>query len=160
MMYYPVSIEHSNVNVSNTSCNSSNCASSTAVSGVYSGGFNLNPLNEKSVYIDVKKLFKHHNIPGTFVYINEKGKVCQVSIKEVMFCNPATIVFWDDDTKTVVRCGKDNVYDPEAGLLWAIAEKLYGNEPKETMRAWVPQDKDYKSSFRMKLKDVRKLFRK
>lgn len=38
---------------------------------------------------------------------------------------PATIVFWRDGTKTVVKC-HDEDYDPEKGLAMALARKLWG----------------------------------
>lgn len=48
------------------------------------------------------------------------------AIKEVKFEEPATIVFWEDGTKTVVRAqGED--YDPEKGLAMAISRKALGN---------------------------------
>lgn len=48
-------------------------------------------------------------------------------IKNVIFNEPATIVFWTDDTKTVVKC-QNETYDPEKGLAMAIAKKALGNE--------------------------------
>ncbi len=36
--------------------------------------------------------------------------------KEIIFNNPATIVFWADGTKTVVKCGKNDIFDPEKGI--------------------------------------------
>ena len=49
-------------------------------------------------------------------------------IKDVIFNDPATIVFWSDNTKTVVKAQDDDVYDPEKGLAMAIAKKAFGNE--------------------------------
>lgn len=49
-------------------------------------------------------------------------------IKDVRFNGPATIVFWSDDTKTVVKCGEDDVFDPEKGIAMAIARKALGNK--------------------------------
>ena len=48
-------------------------------------------------------------------------------IKNVIFSNPATIVFWEDGTKTVVKC-QDEEFDPEKGLAMAISRKALGNE--------------------------------
>jgi len=48
-------------------------------------------------------------------------------IKDVIFNAPATIVFWNDDTKTVVKCGEGEKYDPEKGLALCIAKKALGN---------------------------------
>lgn len=38
----------------------------------------------------------------------------------------ATIVFWDDHTKTVVKCCEDDYYSFSAAVLWAIAKKEFG----------------------------------
>lgn len=48
-------------------------------------------------------------------------------IKKVIFNDPATIVFWSDGTKTVVKC-HDEVFDPEKGLAMAISKKALGNQ--------------------------------
>lgn len=48
-------------------------------------------------------------------------------IKEVMFNGTATIVFWADDTKTVVKAVGE-AFDPEKGLAMAIAKKALGNK--------------------------------
>lgn len=48
-------------------------------------------------------------------------------IDRVIFNGPATIVFWADGTKTVVKCKEDEVFDEEKGLAMAVCKKLYGN---------------------------------
>lgn len=49
-------------------------------------------------------------------------------IKKVIFNNPATIIFWADGTKTVVKCQEGDTYDPEKGMAMAIAKKALGNQ--------------------------------
>ena len=49
-------------------------------------------------------------------------------IVDVIFNPPATIVKWSDGTKTVVKCGEHDVYDPEKGLAMAIVKKTMGNQ--------------------------------
>lgn len=48
-------------------------------------------------------------------------------IKDVMFNGMATIVFWADNTKTVVKAIGET-FDPEKGLAMAIAKKALGNK--------------------------------
>lgn len=60
--------------------------------------------------------------PAKFEF-REKG----LGIERVLFNNPATIVFWTDGTKTVVKCRKGDVWDAEKGLAMACAKKLMGN---------------------------------
>ena len=49
-------------------------------------------------------------------------------IEKVIFSKPATIVFWTDGTKTVVKAGKKEKFDKEKGLAMAIAKKFFGNK--------------------------------
>lgn len=51
----------------------------------------------------------------------------KMKIENVIFNDPATIVFWRDGSKTVVKA-IDEPFDPEKGLAMAIAKKAYGNE--------------------------------
>ena len=52
----------------------------------------------------------------------------KLEILRVVFNGPATIVFWSDKTKTVVKCGKRDKFDPEKGLAMAIVKKMFGNK--------------------------------
>ena len=60
-------------------------------------------------------------------------------IKDVIFNPPATIVFWADNTKTVVKCQEGDDFDPEKGLTMAITKKLFGNKGNycEEIKKWV-----------------------
>ena len=49
-------------------------------------------------------------------------------IKDVIFNDPATIVFWKDGSKTVVKCKGKDTFDPEKGLAMAIVKKVFGNK--------------------------------
>lgn len=48
-------------------------------------------------------------------------------ISKVVFNDPATIVFWADGTKTVVKA-VDEPFDKEKGLTMAICKKIFGNK--------------------------------
>lgn len=50
------------------------------------------------------------------------------SISRVIFNPPATIVFWSDKSKTVVKAHEDDEFDPEKGLAMAISKKALGNQ--------------------------------
>ena len=51
----------------------------------------------------------------------------RVKIRDVIFSDPATVVFWDDNTKTVVKTQGGEKYDKEKGLAMAIIKKITGN---------------------------------
>ena len=58
----------------------------------------------------------------------EETNMTAASIKNVIFAPPATIVYWSDGSKTVVKCSEKDVFDPEKGLAMAIAKRCGGNK--------------------------------
>lgn len=68
------------------------------------------------------------------------SKTNAIQIKNVIFNDPATIVLWNDGTKTVVKRGKNDTYDPEKGLAMAISKKTLGNNGNyyEVFKKWLP----------------------
>ena len=66
------------------------------------------------------------------------------SIKKVIFNDPATIVFWSDGSKTVVKCQDGDIYDPEKGLAMAISKKALGNKGNycNEFKKWLPEDEE------------------
>lgn len=61
------------------------------------------------------------------------------AIKDVIFAPPATIVYWSDGSKTVVKCSEKDVFDPEKGLAMAIAKRCGGNKDSyyKEIQNWV-----------------------
>jgi hypothetical protein len=57
-----------------------------------------------------------------------------IKVEKVIFNKPATIIFWSDNTKTVVVCGENDEYDAEKGFFIACAKKLFGNDYKAVGR--------------------------
>ena len=47
--------------------------------------------------------------------------------KKVIYNYPATIVFWDDGTKTVVKHHKSEIPDLDTAIAYAVCKKIYGN---------------------------------
>lgn len=60
----------------------------------------------------------------------------------VIFNPPATIVYWADGTKTVVKCMKDQEYDPVAGLAMCFMKKALGNgnAHHQILKKWLPKE--------------------
>ena len=68
-------------------------------------------------------------------------------IAKVIFNNPATIVCWEDGTKTVVKCQPDNTYSEETGLAMAIVKKALGTNKSgsnyyDIFKKWLPKEED------------------
>lgn len=49
-------------------------------------------------------------------------------IKKVIFHDPATIVLWEDGTKSVVKCQEGDTYSKEIGLAMCMLKKYMGNK--------------------------------
>lgn len=84
--------------------------------------FNQDEINELGKYVtthmstDYTKFSTSGNSSKKFV------------IKDVIFSPPATIVLWEDGTKTVVKCQNNETYSKEVGLAMCICKKAYGNK--------------------------------
>lgn len=78
--------------------------------------------------------------------VNERYGVPSASryheIIKVIFNEPATIVFWDDGTKTVVKALPGEEFDPEKGLAMAICKRVLGNKGNyyNEFKKWIPSD--------------------
>ena len=48
-------------------------------------------------------------------------------IRRVVFSDPATIIFWEDNTKTVVKAMKGEKFERYAGFIAACAKKMFGS---------------------------------
>lgn len=59
-------------------------------------------------------------------------------IERVIFNEPATIVFWNDGTKTVVKCMEGELFDEEKGIAMAFMKKLYGKGYMNKIRRHIP----------------------
>ncbi len=80
--------------------------------------------------------------------MKEIEKMGLPKIKKVIFNDPATIVFWADGTKTIVKNtdkmknGKKRPFDPEKGLAMAISKKALGNQGNyyNEFKKWLPKE--------------------
>ena len=105
-------------------------------------------------YSKLPRSYRRDNIDALLYYIkgsnkspSERGYYMHDDIrrfiKKVKFNPPATIVFWTDNTKTVVKCGCED-YDPEKGLAMCICKKMLGNKGNyyEVFKKWLPKEDD------------------
>lgn len=61
-------------------------------------------------------------------------------ISRVIFNGPATIILWEDGTKTIAKTHSDDAFDPEKGFAVACAKKLLGNRGafRTELAKWIP----------------------
>lgn len=91
--------------------------------------------------IDIRGLIKAANtIKKGFE--NMFGTLRNIEIVKVIFNEPATIIIWDDGTKTVVKAQKGEVFDKEKGLAMAVVKKAFGNNGNyyNEFKKWIPED--------------------
>lgn len=64
------------------------------------------------------------------------------TVKNIIINPPATIVFWNDGTKTVCKCAEGDTFDPEKGIAMCFFRKMLGSpsQVRKFMKQWV---KDY-----------------
>lgn len=59
------------------------------------------------------------------------------NIERVLFREPATIVFFEDGSKTTAICGKEDKYDKEVGLSVCMLKRVLGNQSyRSIMDKW------------------------
>lgn len=103
--------------------------------------------NARSAFLDyckrdvevTKRMLNHH-------YGYQQSKEYYFKIKNVIFNDPATIVFWADDSKTVVKCQEGDVFDKEKGLAMAISKRALGDKGRycEEFKKWIPEIEETK----------------
>ncbi len=91
----------------------------------------------------------------------EETTMTAASIKNVIFNPPATIVFWTDGSKTVVKCNAKDEFDPEKGLAMAIAKRCANNSDDfyKEIKKWVEKS-GYKQVDDMKalVKEIKRVY--
>lgn len=88
----------------------------------------------------------------------EKKRILEpLKITKVIFNYPATIVFWSDKTKTIVKC-ENEAFDEEKGLAMAISKKFLGNKGNyyNEFKKWLPEIDVYED--RIPFKDAVEAF--
>jgi hypothetical protein len=76
------------------------------------------------------KIFSDKGEKKTMAKTTKKLRKSDFGVKDVIFNDPATIVFFTDGTKFVSKKGKDNVYDPEVGIALAVIHHQSGSKQK------------------------------
>ena len=104
--------------------------------------------NERNTIILRNKIERRNEMPVEGVSYFDYSCIFKVktrfipAIKNVIFNEPATIVFWEDGSKTVVKCQDGDFYDPAKGLAMAISKKALGNQGNycNEFKKWLPED--------------------
>lgn len=85
-------------------------------------------------------------------YINKNNYITRVIVNE-----PAVVVFWNDGTKTVVKCGEKDHFDAEKGVLLAVLKRIQGKSwVAKLLQDWCPNECEW---YDITLSDVRRGYR-
>lgn len=97
----------------------------------------INPIDMRATYelVSEKTHATLHNVPEgdiTLVkrHAQKKEKLTmdnRYKVKKILYNGPATIVYWADGEKTVVKCMDTDTFDPMAGFCAALAKRVYGS---------------------------------
>ena len=96
----------------------------------------LNEKQKNAVYAITGQILEENDYDNL---CKRRGALENLEIKKVIFNCPATIVFWSDGSKTVVKCGENDFYDHEKGLAMCIAKRYLGNKGNyyNKLRKWL-----------------------
>ena len=61
------------------------------------------------------------------IKLAETKNFYSLNVSKIIFNPPATIVFWEDGTKTVVKCAAEDEFNEYYGFLAALGKKVYEN---------------------------------
>lgn len=63
-----------------------------------------------------------------------------IYIEKVIYNKPAVIIIWSDGTKTRSTCDKDDIWNPELGLMLGVMKKVMGQDfTAKLYRDWAIQ---------------------
>lgn len=70
--------------------------------------------------------------------------ICVSDIEKVIFNFPATVVYFTDGDKVVVKITDDDEFQPEVGLAMAIVKKMFGSRGayKKFIDHYLPKDEE------------------
>lgn len=61
------------------------------------------------------------------IKLAETKNFYSLNVSKIIFNPPATIVFWEDGTKTVVKCAAEDEFSEYYGFLASLGKKVYEN---------------------------------
>lgn len=100
--------------------------------GVQLGG-RANPNSEYGVF-----WFKETSL----AIIPDCDTITEISVKQIIYSGPKTIIIWSDGSKTIVSCGEGDTYDRYAGFCAAVTKKIFGSNSniKKTIDKYAKAD--------------------
>lgn len=108
-------------------------------------GRDISEFRDESLHLMTEKeidKFLNRSFPNNIRFYTGNSLI-SICIKDVRFSPPATIVFWSDNTKTVVKAQNGEPFDAEKGLMACIIKRITGNTGRynELFKKYIKEDK-------------------
>lgn len=82
--------------------------------------------DQEAAYALIRRIHNLANKKTKDLAISSNNLCNTFKIKDIKVNGPATIVFWADGTKTVVKCGAEDLYDAEKAVAMCFMKKALG----------------------------------
>lgn len=96
-----------------------------------------------AILVEKENPMKATKTPAIPVNIPRTRKAPRMAdlVKNIIFNGPATIVFWKDGTKTMVKCHEKDTPDKSKAIALCFMKKMFGNtsEFNTVLRTYVPE---------------------
>ena len=83
--------------------------------------------DQESAYALIRRIHNLSNKKTKDLAISANNLYNTFEIKDILVNGPATIVFWTDGSKTVVKCGSKDLYDAEKAVAMCFMKKALGS---------------------------------
>lgn len=75
---------------------------------------------------------------GGSYYSSSNGEL--IYIEKVIYSKPIVVIFWSDGLKTKAKCDKEDIWNPELGLMLGVMKKIMGPDfTSKLYRDWAIQ---------------------
>jgi len=100
-----------------------------------------NALIKYGLMADIRNKDRVNHFGGVVPVIKD-NLIREARIIKVIYSQSTTVVFWDDDTKTIAKKAEEDFYNSEVGLLICILKKILGTtEVSNILNDWfVPNE--------------------
>ena len=96
-------------------------------------------------YDSIEEMCKHEKLDIPVLNVYGQRWHCVSFVKRVIINNPATIVLWEDGTKTICKCAEGDTFDAEKGIAMCFLKKMFGNpsQVRKFIGKWAEENEPY-----------------
>lgn len=112
--------------------------------------------DQEAAYALIRRIHNLANKKTKDLAISANNLYNSFEVKDILVNGPATIIFWADGTKTVVKCGAEDLYDTEKAVAMCFMKKALGGRSMKKLFDLAEHRKtEYYNQFtRLSLKEI------